>query len=110
MFTKDENVNNTNRFRDIPKRPTGERNAENNNQNNNSNGGRFQFMGGFGFIPFFGFNFNFNGNNNNENNNTTNSQDWMQNLNPQFKQALIHFSILFFMIISFSSISISIFD
>jgi hypothetical protein len=70
-------------------------------------------MGGFGFFPFFGFNFNFNsGNNGNGNTNNAgfNINDPMNNLPPQFKQALVHFFILMFMIYFFSSLKYSIYD
>jgi len=46
IFTKEENVKNTDRFRDIPKRPLGERNSDERNTSG------MNFEGGFGFFPF----------------------------------------------------------
>lgn len=60
IYNKDQNKNNTDRFK-IPERPKGERNENTDYSNANNNNGRFSNLNfGFGFFgfPFFGLQFN----------------------------------------------------
>jgi len=112
IFTKDENSNNTNRFREIPKRPKGERNPENynNNNTNNNDGSGFNFFGGVGFFPFFGFNFGFNNNNpfnrNNNSNSNPNFNDPLNGLPSNMRQSIINFILLIFMFLFLSNLNL----
>lgn len=62
IYNKDQNSQNTNRFK-IPERPKGERNPGTGSSNQGSSSPFSNFNMGFGFfgLPFFGFNFNVGG-------------------------------------------------
>jgi E3 ubiquitin-protein ligase RNF5 len=76
IYNKDQNINNTNRFK-IPERPKAERNPNEEGSSNQNNFSNVNFgMGFFGF-PFFGFQFNLGNNQNNQNNqNIPNHQNY----------------------------------
>ena len=57
VYNKDQNINNTNRFK-IPERPKGERNQSDEGSSSQNNFSNVNFGMGFLGFPFFGFQFN----------------------------------------------------
>jgi hypothetical protein len=99
IYTKEQNSSNTNRFK-IPNRPKGQREPFRPNENSNQNTGpQINFMGGFGFFPFFGFNLSFGGNNNQNNNFTQPNNNFRQNpAQNNIRMALQHLVTLLIML------------
>ena len=110
VYSNTENKDNTNRFKNIPKRPKAERNPNSDNDDSN-NQGFFNF--GFnsfsfgGFFPFMGMGMNFNNNNqyeNNYNNSTNNNQrqsEFLQGVPENTKLAIINLMYLLIFVVFF---------
>ena len=110
VYSNTENKDNTNRFKNIPKRPKAERNPNSDNDNSN-NQGFFNF--GFnsfsfgGFFPFMGMGMNFNNNNqyeNDYNNSTNNNQrqsEFLQGVPENTKLAIINLMYLLIFVVFF---------
>ena len=110
VYSNTENKDNTNRFKNIPKRPKAERNPNSDNDDSN-NQGFFNF--GFnsfsfgGFFPFMGMGMNFNNNNqyeNDYNNSTNNNQrqsEFLQGVPENTKLAIINLMYLLIFVIFF---------
>ena len=111
VYSNTENKDNTNRFKNIPKRPKAERNPNSDNDDSN-NQGFFNF--GFnsfsfgGFFPFMGMGMNFNNNNNqyeNDYNNSTNNNqrqsEFLQGVPENTKQAIINLMFLMLFVFFF---------
>ena len=113
VYSNDENKDNTNRFKNIPKRPKAERNP--NSDREDFQGGFSNFSFNFGsFFPFFGMNFNnFNNGYQNynqdsyyNNQNNTNRQDgssngFLQGVPEDTRQAIINLMLLFLVLFFF---------
>ena len=113
VYANYENQENTNRFKNIPKRPKAERNP--NSDRENYQGGFSNFSFNFGF-PFFGMNFNnFNSDNqysnyqgyNQENtyNNQERSNTFLQGVPENTRQAIIQLLLLFFVLLFFGKLN-----
>ena len=106
VYTNDENKENTNRFKNIPKRPKAERNPNSDRDDTNSGFSNFSFNFG-GFFPFMGMGMNFNNNqynstNNNYDNNTNNRQgEFLEGVPENTKQAIINLMFLMIFILFF---------
>ena len=110
VYSNTENKDNTNRFKNIPKRPKAERNPNSDNDDSN-NQGFFNF--GFnsfsfgGFFPFMGMGMNFNNNNqyeNDYNNSTNNNQrqsEFLQGVPENTKLAIINLMYLLIFVVFF---------
>ena len=110
VYSNTENKDNTNRFKNIPKRPKAERNPNSDNDDSN-NQGFFNF--GFnsfsfgGFFPFLGMGMNFNNNNqyeNDYNNSTNNNQrqsEFLQGVPENTKLAIINLMYLLIFVVFF---------
>ena len=111
VYSNTENKDNTNRFKNIPKRPKAERNPNSDNDDSN-NQGFFNF--GFnsfsfgGFFPFMGMGMNFNNNNNqyeNDYNNSTNNNqrqsEFLQGVPENTKLAIINLMYLLIFVVFF---------
>ena len=104
VYTNDENKDNTNRFKNIPKRPKAERNPNSDNDNTGNGFSNFSFNFG-GFFPFMGMGMNFNNQNqyesgyNNANNNSQN--EFLQGVPENTKQAIINLMFLMIFILFF---------
>ena len=110
VYSNAENKDNTNRFKNIPKRPKAERNPNSDNDDSN-NQGFFNF--GFnsfsfgGFFPFMGMGMNFNNNNqyeNDYNNSTNNNQrqsEFLQGVPENTKLAIINLMYLLIFVVFF---------
>ena len=104
VYTNDENKDNTNRFKNIPKRPKAERNPNSDNDNTGNGFSNFSFNFG-GFFPFMGMGMNFNNQNqyesgyNNANNNSQN--EILQGVPENTKQAIINLMFLMIFILFF---------
>ena len=104
VYTNDENQDNTNRFKNIPKRPKAERNPNSDNDNTGNGFSNFSFNFG-GFFPFMGMGMNFNNQNqyesgyNNANNNSQN--EFLQGVPENTKQAIINLMFLMIFILFF---------
>ena len=110
VYSNTENKDNTNRFKNIPKRPKAERNPNSENDDSN-NQGFFNF--GFnsfsfgGFFPFMGMGMNFNNNNqyeNDYNNSTNNNQrqsEFLQGVPENTKLAIINLMYLLIFVVFF---------
>ena len=110
VYSNDENKDNTNRFKNIPKRPKAERNPSSDRQN--FQGGFSNFSFSFGnFFPFMGMGMNFgnmfsynndyiNGNENDSrqtNNNSGNrGSTFLEGVPENTRQAIMHLTILLF--------------
>ena len=115
VYANDENKDNTNRFKNIPKRPKAERNP--NSDREDYQGGFSNFSFNFGsFFPFMGMNFNnfntgyqdYNNNNDNYyNNHNTNSNSqggsngFLQGVPEDTRQAIINLMLLFLVLFFF---------
>ena len=108
VYANDENRDNTNRFKNIPKRPKAERNP-NSDREDNSSQNFFNFsFGSFGlggFFPFMGMNFNnqyeTQSNNNNNYNNNQRQSEFLQGVPENTKQAIINLMFLMIFILFF---------
>ena len=104
VYANGENKDNTNRFKNIPKRPKAERNP--NSDREDYQGGFSNFSFNFGsFFPFMGMNFNNqyetqNNNNNNYNNNQRQSE-FLQGVPENTKQAIINLMFLMLFVFFF---------
>ena len=104
VYANDENKDNTNRFKNIPKRPKAERNPNSDNDNTGNGFSNFSFNFG-GFFPFMGMGMNFNNQNqyesgyNNANNNSQN--EFLQGVPENTKQAIINLMFLMIFILFF---------
>ena len=104
VYSNDENKDNTNRFKNIPKRPKAERNPNSDNDNTGNGFSNFSFNFG-GFFPFMGMGMNFNNQNqyesgyNNANNNSQN--EFLQGVPENTKQAIINLMFLMIFILFF---------
>ena len=104
VYSNDENKDNTNRFKNIPKRPKAERNPNSDNDNTRNGFSNFSFNFG-GFFPFMGMGMNFNNQNqyesgyNNANNNSQN--EFLQGVPENTKQAIINLMFLMIFILFF---------
>ena len=104
VYTNDENKDNTNRFKNIPKRPKAERNPNSDNDHTGNGFSNFSFNFG-GFFPFMGMGMNFNNQNqyesgyNNANNNSQN--EFLQGVPENTKQAIINLMFLMIFILFF---------
>ena len=109
VYANDENKENTNRFKNIPKRPKAERNPNSAYDDNNSqNFFNFSF-GSFGLGGFFPFMMNFNNNNsqyqnenyNNYSNNNQRRSDFLEGVPENTKQAIINLMLLILVVFFF---------
>ena len=108
VYANNENKENTNRFKNIPKRPKAERNPNSDRDENNQNFFNFGFssFGLGGFFPFMGMGMNFNNNNqyeneyNNDNNNQRQSE-FLQGVPENTKQAIINLMFLMLFVFFF---------
>ena len=104
VYSNDENKDNTNRSKNIPKRPKAERNPNSDNDNTGNGFSNFSFNFG-GFFPFMGMGMNFNNQNqyesgyNNANNNSQN--EFLQGVPENTKQAIINLMFLMIFILFF---------
>ena len=112
VYANNENKENTNRFKNIPKRPKAERNP-NSDRDENSNQSFFNF--GFGnsfsfggFFPFMGMGMNFNSNNqyetdynDNSNYNNQRQSEFLQGVPENTKQAIINLMFLMIFVLFF---------
>ena len=108
VYANGENKENTNRFKNIPKRPKAERNPSSDNDNDNQSFFNFAFnsFGFGGFFPFMRMNFNNNNqyeNNYNNNSNNTNQRqsEFLQGVPENTKQAIINLMFLMLFLIFF---------
>ena len=109
VYANGENKDNTNRFKNIPKRPKAERNPNSDRDENNSqNFFNFSFgsFGLGGFFPFMGMNFNNNNqyetqNNNNNYNNNQRQSEFLQGVPENTKQAIINLMFLMLFVLFF---------
>jgi E3 ubiquitin-protein ligase RNF5 len=116
VYANDENKENTNRFKNIPKRPKAERNPNTERENFQGSFSNFSFNFGGGFFPFM-MNFNNMGNqfnsdyqdytqqNNYNSQNNNNYQEgrngFLQGVPENTKQAIINLMILLFFLLLF---------
>ena len=112
VYANDENKDNTDRFKNIPKRPKAERNPNSDRENYQGGFSNFSFNFG-GFFPFMGMNFNnFSGgnqysdyqdynqeNNNYQNNNQGSSNGFLQGVPENTRQAIINLMFLFLIVL-----------
>ena len=105
VYANDENKDNTNRFKNIPKRPKAERNPNSDREDNDSqNFFNFSFgsFGLGGFFPFMGMNFNNNNQYQNEyNNNNQRQSEFLQGVPENTKQAIINLMYLMIFVLFF---------
>ena len=105
VYANDENRDNTNRFKNIPKRPKAERNPNSDREDNDSqNFFNFSFgsFGLGGFFPFMGMNFNNAQYQNDYNyNNNQRQSEFLQGVPENTKQAIINLMFLMFFVLFF---------
>ena len=115
VYSNEENKDNTNRFKNIPKRPKAERNPNSDREEHQGSFQNFSFNFG-GFFPFMnmGMNFNnfnqyqennnysYNNNASQGNNNTSNQSGFLDGVPENTKQAVKHLLILFFMLLFYT--------
>ena len=116
VYANDENKENTDRFKNIPKRPKAERNPNSDRENFQGGFSNFSFNFG-GFFPFMGMGMNFNNGNqfnsgyqdyyqdNSYNNQSNNNQDstngFLQGVPENTRQAIINLMMLLFVLMFF---------
>ena len=113
VYANDENKENTNRFKNIPKRPKAERNPNSDRENYQGGFSNFSFNFG-GFFPFMGMNFSnfnngnqyndyqdYNQNNSYQNNNQGQSNGFLQGVPENTRQAIINLMLLFAIVLFF---------
>ena len=107
VYSNGETKENTNRFKNIPKRPKAERNPNSDREDNGSqNFFNFSFgsFGLGGFFPFMGMNFNNNQYENDYDNNYNNNQrqsEFLQGVPENTKQAIINLMFLMLFVLFF---------
>ena len=114
VYSNEENKDNTNRFKNIPKRPKAERNPNSDRENYQGGFSNFSFNFGGGFFPFmmnFGNQFNpgyqdYNqqSNYNNQNNNyQEGTNGFLQGVPENTRQAIINLIILLIFVFLFQA-------
>ena len=114
VYSNEENKDNTNRFKNIPKRPKAERNPNSDRENYQGSfsnfsfnfGGFFPFMGGINFNNFNNGNqysenqdYNQDNNYNYQNNNQNRSNQFLQGVPENTRQAIIQLLFLFLILL-----------